>query len=202
MNTIVSSSTEKKNIIITRDTQRRLVQDIKTIIQNPLTNHGIFYAHDEDDILRGYALIIGPNETIYEDGYFMFEFHFPPNYPFSPPKLIFCTQGDNIRFHPNLYRNGKVCLSILNTWKGEGWTSCQTISSVLLTLVSLFHNKPLLNEPGITKRHRDFETYHRIIEYKTYQVAINTILLQKNISTSSSIKQNKLFEDLYIKEIK
>ena len=60
------------------------------------------------------------------------------------------------RFHPNLYRNGKVCLSILNTWKGEQWTSCQTIRSILLTLITLFHNKPLLNEPGFTEKSSDF----------------------------------------------
>ena len=81
----------------------------------------------------------------------MFEFNFPTNYPMSPPKLNYLTNDGSTRFHPNLYRNGKVCLSVLNTWRGEGWTSCQTIRSVLLILVTLFHNKPLLNEPGITE---------------------------------------------------
>ena len=172
------------NIIITREMQRRLVKDIKDVMKEPLTEHGIYYVHDEIDLLKGYAMIFGPSETIYEDGVFFFEFYFPPDYPFSPPKLLFKTAGENIRFHPNLYRNGKVCLSIINTWRGEGWTSCQTIRSILLTLVTLFHSKALLNEPGVTETHRDFKNYHEIIEYKNYEIAINNIILQKSLPSA------------------
>ena len=95
----------------------------------------------------------------------MFEFKFPANYPVSPPKLTYLTNDGSTRFHPNLYRNGKVCLSVLNTWRGEGWTSCQTIRSILLILVTLFHNKPLLNEPGIKESHHSFIPYNKIITY-------------------------------------
>ena len=82
------------------------------------------------------------------------------------------TNDGTTRFHPNLYRNGKVCISILNTWKGEQWTSCQTIKSVLLMLVTLFHNKPLLNEPGFTERHRSFIPYNNIIRLKIYKLLL------------------------------
>jgi len=177
-NTIVSPPT------IAKATYQRLLKDVKDLIVNPLTGDGIYYIHDEDNMLRGYAMIIGPEETIYEDGFFFFEIKIPYNYPYAPPKVIFNTQGDNIRFHPNLYRNGKVCLSILNTWKGEQWTSCQTLRSVLLTLVTLLHNKPLLNEPGISENHRDFKSYNKIIEFKTYDIAINNVCNQRNIPLS------------------
>ena len=80
-----------------------------------------------------------------------------------------------------MYRNGKVCLSILNTWKGEQWTSCQTIRSILLTLVTLFHNEPLLNEPGVTKLHRDFNAYNDIIKYRNYEVAIYQMITYEKI---------------------
>ena len=116
--------------------------------------------------LTGYAVVFGPTDTIYRYGAYMFEFKFPTNYPVSPPKLTYLTNDGSTRFHPNLYRNGKVCISILNTWKGEQWTSCQTIRSVLLTLTTLFHNKPLLNEPGIRETHRDFNNYNKIIKYR------------------------------------
>ena len=49
--------------------------------------------------------------------------------------LNYLTNDGKTRFNPNLYRNGKVCISLLNTWKGEQWTSCQTIESILLSLV-------------------------------------------------------------------
>lgn len=175
----LTETSTNRNIIITHKTQKRLVSDIKDLIKDPLTDHGIYYVHDEEDMLKGYALIIGPTETIYEDGFFLFHFDFPHDYPFAPPKVSFKTGGQNIRFHPNLYRSGKVCLSLLNTWKGEGWTSCQTIRSILLALVTLFHNKPLLNEPGITEDHRDFKIYNDLIEYKIYEVAINGIASQQ-----------------------
>lgn len=168
------------SIIITRETQKRLVKDVKDIIVNPLTSEGIYYIHDEDNMLKGYAMIIGPEQTLYADGFFFFKLDIPYNYPYAPPTVTYLTQGDNIRFHPNLYRNGKVCLSILNTWRGEQWTACQTLRSVLLTLVTLFHNKPLLNEPGITERYKDFKAYNKIIEFKTYDVAIYKIVAQQD----------------------
>ena len=170
---------ENKKIFITRDTQHRLVQDIRDIIRNPLRDQGIIYVHDEDDMLKGYSLIIGPSDTIYADGFYLFEWSFPYNYPFSPPTLKFLTSDGVTRFHPNLYRNGKVCLSLLNTWKGEQWTSCQTIRSILLTLVTLFHNKPLLNEPGFAETHFDFIPYNKLIKYANYKSAIFGIVSER-----------------------
>ena len=58
-------------------------------------------------MLKGYAVIFGPTDTIYRYGAYMFEFKFPTNYPVSPPKLTYLTNDGNTRFHPNLYRNGK-----------------------------------------------------------------------------------------------
>mmetsp|Transcript_10330 Transcript_10330/g.30927 ORF Transcript_10330/g.30927 Transcript_10330/m.30927 type:complete len:103 (-) Transcript_10330:836-1144(-) len=46
----------------------------------------------------------------------------PDDYPQSPPRVRNMTTGaGRVRFNPNLYANGKVCLSILGTWKGPGW---------------------------------------------------------------------------------
>ena len=165
-------SSDKKNIVITKETIRRLLKDVKDIITHPLTDNGIYYIHDEDDMLKGYALITGPQDTPYFGGNYFFEITYPFDYPHSPPKVHFSTNGDNIRFNPNLYTNGKVCISLLNTWRGEQWTSCQSISTVLLNLCTLLNNEPLLNEPGVTKTHKDFEKYNQIIEYKNIDVAI------------------------------
>ena len=158
--------------VMTKISRRRLQKDIVQIIKNPLTDQGIYYAHDENDMLKGYAIIFGPSDTIYRYGGYCFEFSFPHNYPFSPPKLKYLTNDNITRFHPNLYRSGKVCISILNTWKGEGWTSCQNISSILLMLVTLLHNKPLLNEPGIKETHSSFKSYNKIITYKNLEIAV------------------------------
>ena len=130
----------QKKITMSKTNKRRLQKDIVDIIKEPLTDNGIYYAHDEENMLKGYAIIFGPDDCIYRYGGYCFEFKFPYDYPFSPPKLKYITNDNLTRFHPNLYRNGKVCISILNTWKGEQWTSCQSIKSVLLMLVTLLHN--------------------------------------------------------------
>ena len=128
-------------------------------------------------MLKGYAVIFGPPDTIYEYGAYLFEFNFPKTYPFSPPKLTYLTNNGKTRFNPNLYRSGKVCVSILNTWRGPGWTSCMTIRTILITLTTLLHNKPLLNEPGITDTHRSFHDYNKIIQYRNFDTLTSAIEL-------------------------
>ena len=160
------------NVVITKEMINRLLKDVKQIMKNPLTENGIFYIHDDEDMRKGYAMIVGPSDTPYFGGFYFFELTYPSDYPHSPPKVLYCTNGDHIRFNPNLYVCGKVCISLLNTWRGDQWTSCQTISTVLLTLCSLLCADPLLNEPGVTTENKDFETYTKIIEYKNVEIAM------------------------------
>lgn len=150
--------------------KKRLVKDISNIIKAPLTDQGIYYIHDEENMLEGYAMIIGPEDSIYEYGYYLFKFNFTVNYPYEPPKLTFYCFDRETRFHPNLYRCGKVCLSILNTWKGESWTSCQNIKSILLTIVSIMDKEPFLHEPGVKETNKEFNKYHEIVKYKNFYI--------------------------------
>jgi ubiquitin-conjugating enzyme E2 Z len=167
------------SIVISRDTITRLLKDVKHIMKNPLTENGIYYIHDDADIMKGYALIIGPSDTPYFGGNYFFEFNYPADYPHSPPKVKYCTNGNNIRFNPNLYTCGKVCVSLLNTWRGDQWTSCQTISTVLLTLCTLLCKDPLLNEPGVSKSHEDMTSYDEIIQIANLDIAVCSILQKK-----------------------
>lgn len=156
---------------------KRLVNDIREIIKNPIDN--IYYRHDETNMLKGYALIIGPIDTPYAYGNYLFEFTFPENYPFEPPKVKYFTNDGSTRFNPNLYIDGKVCLSVLNTWKGEGWSSCQSIRSILLILSTVLNEIPIENEPGLTRTHRDNNNYNNMIRYKNLEIAIIGILSKK-----------------------
>lgn len=165
---------------ISKETINRLLKDVKSIIKNPLTEQGIYYIHDDTDMLKGYAMIIGPSDTPYFGGFYFFEFNYPNDYPHSPPKVKYCTNGNNIRFNPNLYVCGKVCVSLLNTWRGDQWTSCQTISTVLLTLCTLLCKDPLLNEPGVSKDHKDMNNYNEIIQFSNINIAICDIVTKKN----------------------
>lgn len=173
------SSTSKETVTISKDTIKRLIKDVKHLIKEPLHDSGIYYEHDQEDMLKGYAMIMGPCDTPYFGGYYFFEFTYPTNYPHSPPIVNYKTNGDQIRFNPNLYKNGKVCISLLNTWKGDQWTSCQSISTILLALCTLLCNKPLLNEPGIMEKHKDFERYNSIINFKNIEIACLHLLNKK-----------------------
>lgn len=181
--------------MIKKDTVNRLVKDINDIRKNPLTNDGIYYIHHESNMLQGYALIIGPPDTPYFGGYYFFQINYPIDYPYSPPNVIYSTNGNNIRFNPNLYTSGKVCISILNTWSGEQWASCQSITSLLLSLLTLFIDNPLLNEPGVKNSNYEIVIYNKIIEYANLNIAVCDILTKNQ---SVYLPFFELFEDVII----
>jgi len=166
--------------LISKETVQRLLKDVRALIKHPLTENGIYYSHDETDMMRGYALIVGPSETPYFGGFYFFKFDFLSDYPFSPPKVTYMTNDGRTRFNPNLYTCGKVCVSILNTWTGDKWSACQTISSVLLTLCSLLNAAPLENEPGHTRNSRDFMPYQKSIEYSNINFAVCDLINKEN----------------------
>ena len=66
------------------------------------------------------VMIAGPEGTPYSDGLFEFDCFIPMEYPTKPPVMNLCTTGGGlVRFNPNLYNCGKVCLSLLGTWAGR-----------------------------------------------------------------------------------
>lgn len=154
--------------VVGRNTVNRIIKDIREVKNDDsLAGIGIFYEHDLENFMNAHAMIIGPSDTPYEDGMFFFHFLFPDDYPFSPPKVKFLSKSNKnrVRINPNLYTDGKVCLSVLNTWDGEPWSACQTIRSVLLTLVTVLNEKPLMNEPGIQPTSVEHPLYNRIVKF-------------------------------------
>ena len=163
--------------IITNDARIRLLKDVKDIIKNPLNDNNIYYIHDETNMLFGYSMIVGTEDTPYFGGFYLFKFLFPYNYPYTPPVVEYCTNNGFVRFNPNLYKNGKVCVSILNTWVGEKWTACQSIRTILLALCTLLNNQPFLNEPGKLITDIDCLPYNSCIEYYNIDYAMCDIML-------------------------
>uniref|UniRef100_A0A251SWN6 Putative ubiquitin-conjugating enzyme/RWD-like protein n=1 Tax=Helianthus annuus TaxID=4232 RepID=A0A251SWN6_HELAN len=82
-----------------------------------------------EDMFHWQATIMGPPDSPYSGGVFLVTIHFPPDYPFKPPKVAFRTKV----FHPNINSNGSICLDILK----EQWSPALTISKVLLSICSL-----------------------------------------------------------------
>ena len=135
--------------------------------------NGIRVIFDESNLLKAYALIIGPENTKYENSILLFNIFFPSNYPYNPPNVEYIPMN-KIRIHPNLYASGKVCLSLLGTWSGPGWTSIMDISSILLSIQSLLGENPLRNEPGYETIKGDVnDNYNQIIEFNS----INSLII-------------------------
>lgn len=154
---------------------KRIHNDIKLLKTGILDKENIYVDFNESDIFKARALIIGPEikDSPYIGGFYFFDIEFPKNYPLSPPKVNFMTLYDRVRFNPNLYKCGKVCLSILNTWSGPGWTTSQNLYSVLISLQSLLHEFPIQNEPGWEKETgKKSEDYNNVLAYYNIKGAV------------------------------
>ena len=106
---------------------------------------------DETSIDFMRALISGPADTPYACGLWQFDIHLPASYPDTSPSVKFMTTGGGqARLNPNLYADGKVCLSLLGTWQGPGWVpGTSTLLQVLLSIQSqIMCDTPFGNEPS------------------------------------------------------
>jgi ubiquitin-protein ligase len=128
--------------------------------------------------------IIGPNDTPYENGFYEFHIKLSEGYPDRNPSCHFqTTGGGRVRFNPNLYDSGKVCLSLLGTWHGhesEQWNAkTSTILQLLISIQSLiFCEKPYFNEPGYESTYNSeqgkfkSDEYNKQIQYNSIDLAI------------------------------
>ncbi|KAL5614598.1 hypothetical protein BROUX41_004696 [Berkeleyomyces rouxiae] len=127
------------------------------------------------------TMIIGPPDTPYEFGFFEFSMKFDQDYPRKAPVVLsLTTNSGRTRFNPNIYSTGKVCLSILGTWRGESgeqWSAAQGMESILLSIQSLMSANPYENEPGYENANMEEDIrrkplYVEKIRHETLRVAV------------------------------
>ncbi|GBP38403.1 hypothetical protein EVAR_28200_1 [Eumeta japonica] len=116
---------------------------------------GVWVRGFEDRIDLLSVMIAGPKKTPYEDGLFVFDVQLGGEYPRAPPLChyhSYCTD----RLNPNLYEDGKVCVSLLGTWSGRGvevWGKDSSLLQVIVSLQGLILNaEPYFNEAGYEKQ--------------------------------------------------
>ncbi|CAE6495755.1 unnamed protein product [Rhizoctonia solani] len=124
----------------------RLAKEYK-VLASSLPNSILVRAYeDRSDLMR--CLIVGPQNTPYEDAPFVIDWFLDSSFPQTPPQAHFLSwTNGNGRVNPNLYEEGKVCLSILGTWSGdknESWSAAR--SSLLQAFVSI-QGLVLVKEP-------------------------------------------------------
>ncbi|CAI9089401.1 OLC1v1023967C2 [Oldenlandia corymbosa var. corymbosa] len=168
------------------------VQDEWRILEKDLPDTIFVRAYEARmDLMR--AVIVGPQGTPYHDGLFVFDIYFPPKYPEIPPIVHYYSGG--LRINPNLYESGKVCLSLLNTWNGEGsekWLpGNSTMLQVLVSIQALILNAtPFYNEPGY-ERYTGPEGERRCNEYSE-----NVFIMSLKTMMYTLRRPPKHFEDL------
>lgn len=182
----------------------RLKKEFANFAAQPPT--GLYISPEEEDMTRVHALIVGPPDTPYEGGFFQFFLKFPPDYPIRPPRVrIVTTDAGRVRFNPNLYANGKVCLSILGTWDGPAWSPAQGIESVLVSIQSLMNEEPYKNEPGLQQeRSSVVKRYSDVVQHETIRVAVCgqvEAALKESAECPSAFREQilKTFVDAYDK---
>lgn len=147
------------------------------------------------DLLR--CLIVGPANTPYEYCPFVVDLHLGPNFPNEPPKAHFHSWTSGLgRINPNLYEEGKICLSLLGTWPGqseqEGWSEKATILQVLVSLQGLvFVGQPFYNEAG-------FETYgeEKVYSLESQQYSEKAYVMARGFVKYALLKAPSGLEDV------
>lgn len=122
------------------------MRELQSVNDDPIEGFRILHV-DDSNIFDWQIAIFGPPGTCYEGGYFKAHIRFPGDYPFSAPSFRFLTKI----WHPNIYENGEVCISILHPpiddpqggeLPGERWNPTQSVRTVLLSIISI------LNDPN------------------------------------------------------
>lgn len=132
----------------------------------------------EDDFLTWEFIIIGPQDTLYENGIFKGHIKFTKQYPNEPPNVIF----HNI-VHPNIYKTGQVCISILHKGSDytgyekdiERWLPSHGVNTIMLSIISMlsapnFESPANMDASLLCKN--NFEKYKKTI-YKLVEESHN-----------------------------
>jgi len=147
---------------------KRLTTEFNQLIKEPNPHYSVCL--ENKNLFRWNVLLFGPSETIFEGGIFNCVLEFPSDYPNKPPKFKFTK---NI-FHPNIYSDGQVCISILHEGQdiygyehiSERWNPSHSVNSILMSLLSIL-SEPNFESPAnvdASKLWREnFTEYKKII---------------------------------------
>ena len=105
----------------------RIIREAQMLNKDPVP--GLTAIQNPNNFKLFLVSIEGPGDTPFEGGIFEADLMLPDDYPMSPPKILMKTKI----WHPNIDRQGRICLDILKT----NWTPALQIRAVLLSLQAL-----------------------------------------------------------------
>lgn len=153
-----------------------LMKEFKRVSKNPVEGFSAGLANG--DPFEWEVLVIGPPDSLYEGGYFKTKLSFPKDYPGNPPVMYFISEI----YHPNIYKDGKVCISILHPpgddkWgyeeAGERWRPVHTVESILLSVISML-SSPNTESPANIDASVDFKDNPKIFKRKVFRCVRKT----------------------------
>jgi len=128
-----------------------LQQQFKKLMSDPVEGFAAEIP-DDSNLFNWHIYLEGPKDTIYEGGVFQLSMTFPKDYPMSPPQLKFISDF----WHPNVFPDGKVCISILHPpgedeMSGERpeerWLPTQSVATIMLSVISMLSD-PNFSSPA------------------------------------------------------
>ncbi|XP_005110437.1 (E3-independent) E2 ubiquitin-conjugating enzyme UBE2O [Aplysia californica] len=157
----MDSEVPQSHAFVKKESQPPNLRSFRTAVKKELKlfqtslPDGIFVHGFEDRLDLYSVMILGPDGTPYEDAVFLFDIMLPNDYPTSPPICHYHSYCSD-RLNPNLYEDGKVCVSLLGTWSGKGtevWTHKSNLLQVLLSIQGLILvREPYYNEAGFERQ--------------------------------------------------
>ncbi|KAL3599140.1 hypothetical protein D5086_007058 [Populus alba] len=172
---------------------KRILKELKDLQKDPPTSCSA--GPVAEDMFHWQATIMGPPDSPYAGGVFLVTIHFPPDYPFKPPKVAFRTKV----FHPNINSNGSICLDILK----EQWSPALTISKVLLSICSLLTD-PNPDDPLVPEIAHMYKTdrskYETTARSWTQKGNEQRQLNQEQKASAKSMKQQAICFTIWVAE--
>lgn len=171
----MSGTTQLGKIASKRAMKEMIQSDMEHVTDTAAEGYWILF--DKENMSKIQLLIKGSEDTPYEGGFYHFSCVLPENYPFKNPSCTYLTTGQGkIRFNPNLYKCGKVCLSILGTWQGPGWSSAMNLRTLCMNLQLVLNQYPVHNEPGYEKAEPKSVTVCSYNKYVRYNVVKHALM--------------------------
>lgn len=119
--------------------QIRIPKEFEKLIKDPIEN--IVLEMNNSNIFEWSFTITGSKDSLYAGGIYNGILSIPKEYPMKPPQVRFTSK----LFHPNVYHDGKLCISILHEGSDETgyeneldrWRPINNIRTIFLSIVSL-----------------------------------------------------------------
>lgn len=154
-----------------KDSMIRLKQELEDMTKNKVNNLISIFPQKKNFYIWD-VMLFGPPDTIFENAIIKGELTFPIEYPNKAPHFKFITN----MYHPNVYKDGNVCISIAHEGEDEfgeedksvRWTPTQTIETFLLSILSILDSPNIFSPANVDAGilFRDNKDAYKKIQYR------------------------------------